>query len=517
MTQRTGHRLSRRKSRKNTYIGIYSFQLIDHQIGLRSTHCEEISPVSVQPVDKTPRLGASLLAAAHAQKHVTVNEALLQLDRLVHLCVLTDQLGSPPSAARDGDIHLVSPVAASAGGAWSDRASAIAVRENGTWLFCRHVRDGCCWVQERRCLIVCDGAAWADLRADFGNDRLGINATADANNRLTVAASGTLLNYVGASHRLAINKATATDTASVVFQTAFSGLAEIGLAGGTALSVRVSPNGANWKTTLKVDPAGGHVSLPLTPQRETLGGPRAFFVSPDGSNVASGRAGNATFRSVQKALNVVFGSLDLSGHDVTIYLAPGSYAEALDVNSPQVGAGRIILAGQGPGISAVTLDGGAGIAVRVTGAGTRLYLRGLRVTTSGFASLFVESGGFVQAVGPIEFGRSGVHHVFCSGCSIANLNTPITLTGGAAGSHLFALNNGLLNIEAANYVLMVSPVFGASFANTTSGGIILATGNSFAGAASGARFFATVNGVVQTFSAGPDYFPGSTPTAACSG
>lgn len=68
--------------------------------------------------------------------------------------------------------------------------------------------------------------------------QLGVNATADTTNRLSVPSPATLLNHEGAGHQLKINKAGITHTASLLYQTGFSRRAEMGLAGlvaGTAI------------------------------------------------------------------------------------------------------------------------------------------------------------------------------------------------------------------------------------------------------------------------------------------
>ena len=53
--------------------------------------------------DTTPRSGMPLLAAAQAQKHVTHNEALVQLDTLLYARVLDRDLTAPPSTPADGE------------------------------------------------------------------------------------------------------------------------------------------------------------------------------------------------------------------------------------------------------------------------------------------------------------------------------------------------------------------------------------------------------------------------------
>ena len=70
-----------------------------------------------------------------------------------------------------------------------------------------------------------------------------------------MAADATLLTHDGSGHQIKVNKASATDTASLLFQTGFSGRAEMGLAGNDDFSVKVSADGAAWTEALAA--AGG--------------------------------------------------------------------------------------------------------------------------------------------------------------------------------------------------------------------------------------------------------------------
>ncbi|MEM9550545.1 MAG: pyocin knob domain-containing protein, partial [Pseudomonadota bacterium] len=90
-----------------------------------------------------------------------------------------------------------------------------------------------------------------------GLSSLGIGTTTDATNRLAVRSPATLLSHDGADHQLKINKANESDTASLLFQSDFTGQAEIGLAGQRDLSVKVSPDGASWTEAMVVDAASG--------------------------------------------------------------------------------------------------------------------------------------------------------------------------------------------------------------------------------------------------------------------
>ncbi|HJW41370.1 MAG TPA: DUF2793 domain-containing protein [Rhizomicrobium sp.] len=78
--------------------------------------------------DTTPRSALPLLAAAQAQKHVTHNEALLQLDALLFARFLDRDLTAPPSSPADGDTYLVH---AGASGDWTGKDGEIAFASDG--------------------------------------------------------------------------------------------------------------------------------------------------------------------------------------------------------------------------------------------------------------------------------------------------------------------------------------------------------------------------------------------------
>lgn len=213
----------------------------------------------------TPLLGLPLIAASQAQKHVTHNEALLLADALIHLSVLSRTVASPP-AAGDGARFLLPP---DPGGAWAGQKGRIALMQGGGWVFITPRAGWRLWVEDEARLLVYDGTAWREpfTISELANlARLGVNATSDEVNRLAVSAAATLFSHAGSDHRLKLNKNAAGDTASLLYQTGWSGRAEMGLTGSDDFRINVSADGAAWKTALAIDRASGAVSLPGTPQ-----------------------------------------------------------------------------------------------------------------------------------------------------------------------------------------------------------------------------------------------------------
>ena len=87
-------------------------------------------------------------------------------------------------------------------------------------------------------------------------DKVGINASADTTNRLSMNSPASLFNHAGNGHQVKVNKNAAGDTASFLFQTNFSGRAEIGTTGDDHFHFKVSPNGSAWTEALVINTAG---------------------------------------------------------------------------------------------------------------------------------------------------------------------------------------------------------------------------------------------------------------------
>ena len=220
------------------------------------------------PTDTTPKLNLPLIAAQQAQKHVTHNEALRALDALVQATVKDRDLASPPASPQEGDCYIV---AAGATGDWAVQENAIAEYRNGGWVFHAPAPGWLAFAEDEAAFLFFDGSAWQNLSAAItalqNLLKLGINTTADDTNRLAVKSDAVLFSHDDVTPgtgdvRFKVNKASATNTASLLFQDNWSGRAEIGLAGNDDLSVKVSADGNTWKTSLTLRGSDGGVEIP---------------------------------------------------------------------------------------------------------------------------------------------------------------------------------------------------------------------------------------------------------------
>jgi hypothetical protein len=115
-------------------------------------------------MSQSSRLGLPYLAAAQAQKHVTVNESLLRLDALTQLSALSAALDAQPVAPADGDIYILP--AGKTGAAWGDFADgALAYWRDGVWEELTPKPGWRVYVEDEDALYARIGAGWEKLAA----------------------------------------------------------------------------------------------------------------------------------------------------------------------------------------------------------------------------------------------------------------------------------------------------------------------------------------------------------------
>ena len=212
--------------------------------------------------DRSTLLSLPYIMPAQAQKHLTHNDALRLLDALVQLAVASATQATPPAAPEPGQRHILP---AGAQSAWAGQAAGtLAVYDETGWSFVAPQAGWVAWVVDKSALWVCDGIGWGPAQADpvlQNLPQVGIGTMADVTNRLAVAAPATLLTHAGSGHQIKVNKASPGDTASLLFQTGWSGRAEMGIAGSDDFRIKVSADGATFHDALAIDRGTGRLDL----------------------------------------------------------------------------------------------------------------------------------------------------------------------------------------------------------------------------------------------------------------
>ncbi len=265
----------------------------------------------------TPNLVLPYIAAAQAQKHVTHNEALSLIDGLLQLSIVSRGLNVPSGTAIDGNRFLIG---AAPTAEWLNHPGQIALRMEGAWRFLIPRKGWQMWVEAENILLVFDGTNWVAPPAPAvlqNLSLLGVNATADATNKVSVNSSALLFNNIGNGVQIKLNKNASTDTASLLYQSNFSGRAEMGTTGDDGFHIKVSPDGATWKEAIAIDATSALVSVlanPATP----LGIATKQYVDATAGGAPGGTAGQVQFKN-----GAAFGGFTLGG-DATLNTTSGA-------------------------------------------------------------------------------------------------------------------------------------------------------------------------------------------------
>ncbi len=107
----------------------------------------------------TTHLQITLLEQAQAQKEVTVNMALAQIDALLNAGALTSNSNTPPANPVAGNVYIIG---SSPTGAWLGKARKIAYFEQ-IWRFIAPTTGSIIWAEDVRQLLVFRGANWVAI------------------------------------------------------------------------------------------------------------------------------------------------------------------------------------------------------------------------------------------------------------------------------------------------------------------------------------------------------------------
>jgi hypothetical protein len=216
----------------------------------------------------SPNLALPYIDQNQSQKHVTHNAAIRELDAIVQLSVIDDSLTAPPGSPADGDRYIV---ATSATGAWAGKDGKIAAWQDGAWSFYAPRTGWLAFIASRSAAYLYASGTWVPLVSAIGAlaglAGIGILSTADTTNRLSVKSDAALFTHDDVTPgtgdmRFTLNKESAAKTVSQLYQTNWSGRAEVGLTGDDDFHVKVSADGSTWREALVVDRATGRVAFP---------------------------------------------------------------------------------------------------------------------------------------------------------------------------------------------------------------------------------------------------------------
>lgn len=257
--------------------------------------------------------------------------------------------------------------------------------------------------------------------------------------------------------------------------------------------------------------------------RELLVNGRTYYVRTDGSDSNSGLVNSAggAFLTIQKAFDTVSGKIDFGGQPVFIQVGNGTYSAGGSLQG-WVGGGQLIIQGDTTTPANVAISQstaatpfGAIFDFPVPCAGL-LILKGFKMTTtsSGRAHVYIRSPGVSMQL------NSNEH----AGVPASTFTGAISMNSG--GSYIQWGGPNTISGSMPTWLSVVGPSYVESFSQTVTitgtpnfdwqgvfaskGAICYLNPITFSGSATGVRYFATQNGIIDTGGLGATFLPGNT-------
>lgn len=272
---------------------------------------------------------------------------------------------------------------------------------------------------------------------------------------------------------------------------------------------------SEWNAPLQYTDATGAPSGTDAAVRELLATERTYYVRTDGSDSNDGLSNTAAgaFRTIQHGIDHIANGIDSGAGSVVLQVGAGTYAENVQFRRPFMGgpSASLTVRGDTTTPSNVVIAPTSGLCV-LADVFTSVSLEGFKLTSVDSGGIRT-NGGTIN-VGAMDFGTVLGNHMeaFFPG-SLIYLYGSYTISGGADTHYATGCFGTISSFDAITITLTGTPAF-ATFASADNHGniTIYVNGPQYVGAATGKRYEATLNSVVQTYAGAgtaPNYFPGS--------
>lgn len=242
--------------------------------------------------------------------------------------------------------------------------------------------------------------------------------------------------------------------------------------------------------------------------REALSSDRTYYVRTDGNNSNDGLSNTSggAFLTIQRAMQAV-GQIDFYGYTVTVQVTDGSYSTNyinIPVTVGQTSYDKLVIQGNTttPANCVINPPNGAFSAQ----PGSACSIKGFKIECAGGSAIYANNA--VVYYGDIEFGACGGSHVEARYVSVVNALSGTFKISGNAAAHWNILSGSKLGFSARTIDIVGTPAI-TNFC-TASDAYAQLQSITFNGSATGRRYNANANGIIQTFGAGASYLPGNT-------
>lgn len=256
--------------------------------------------------------------------------------------------------------------------------------------------------------------------------------------------------------------------------------------------------------------------IDLSTQKFGLAADRTFYVSTTGNDTTGDGSSGSPWATIQHAWDVIQKYYDLNGYTATIQLDDGTYTNnslsALGPVDGNKGPSSVIINGNSGTPSNVIIDcTTASLNCFNASVGGAYTIANLKVQASGAGAYCVvtNQGGSIQIGNGVIFGAANTAHTQANYGGFINFLSSYTISGNS-NNHVFANLNGVIFISPGITVTLTgTPAFAGAFAAANALGSVSAVSVTFSGSATGSRYTAAANGVINTNGGGATYLPGN--------
>ena len=252
--------------------------------------------------------------------------------------------------------------------------------------------------------------------------------------------------------------------------------------------------------------------------REVLTGNRTYYVRTDGSDSNTGLANNSggAFLTIQKAINTAV-TLDLYGFTVTVQIADGTYTGGVDILVPWLGGNVTIQGNSGtPSNVVISPTSDDCFLIQTIFTGT-LTIKDMKLQTTTGGNGIRHNGTGNLNFQNLVFGACAANHLYADGPGAYILATGNYSITGGAGNHWVANLGGSIVAVTKTITITGTPAFSSQFALSTTVSSIVPINITFSGSATGTRYLANLNAVINTNGGGANYLPGNAAGSTATG
>jgi len=265
-----------------------------------------------------------------------------------------------------------------------------------------------------------------------------------------------------------------------------------------------------------IDDADGPAAQTTLGIREVLAADRTYYVRTDGSDSNTGLVDSAggAFLTIQKAFDVIK-TLDLNGNDITVDIGNGTYTGSIFIDTPFLG-GSVTLTGDTTTPSNVVISHSAYRSFHILNAA--LSIEGFKLQNSAGGSLGqgieLNDGAIVTISGNMELGACTRFHFELTSGSRLKVESGYTVSGNA--TRHWSLDAAYCVLSTVTITMTGTPAF-TDFISCSSGSGAVIYLLTKSGSATGRRYNAVLNGVINTFGGGATALFGDTSGATATG